>query len=217
MVAAGMQVSKLDPCLFVSDKVTAVAFVDDILFWSTDEAYINQLGAKLRKEGLLLEEEGDAAGYLGVEMTKTEEGLIEMKQTGLIDRVLEALGLDTKYATNKWTPAEGKPLTKDENGKPPQGSFSYSSVVGMLLYLAGHTRPDIAYAVNCCARYMFNPRLSHEQALKRIGRYLKATRDKGLILNPSGKLKVDAYPDADFAGLYGYESNSDPACAKSRT
>eukprot|EP00956_Cyclotella_meneghiniana_P003660 scaffold4452_cov40-Cyclotella_meneghiniana.AAC.3 len=63
----------------VNDKVTAVAFVDDILFWSTDEAYINELGSKLRKEGLLLEEDGDAAGYLGVEMTKTEEGLIEMK------------------------------------------------------------------------------------------------------------------------------------------
>jgi len=59
--------------------------------------------------------------------------------------------------------------------------------------------------------------LSHEQALKWIGRYLKATRDKGLILSPSGKLKVDAYPDADFAGLYGYELNTDPACAKSRT
>ena len=217
MVAVGMQVSKMDPCLFVSDRVTAVAFVDDILFWSVDEAYINELGIKLREQGLLLEEEGDAAGYLGVEMTKTEEGLIEMKQTGLIDRVLEALGLDSKYATNKWTPSEGKPLTRDEKGELPQGSFSYSSVVGMLLYLSGHTRPDIAYAVNSCARYMFNPRLSHEQALKRIGRYLKATRDKGLVLNPSGKLKVDAYPDADFAGLYGYESNTDPACAKSRS
>ncbi len=100
MVAVGMQVSRLDPCLFVSDRVTAVAFVDDILFWSVDEAYINELGAKLREQGLLLEEEGDAAGYLGVEMTKTEEGLIEMKQTGLIDRVLEALGLDSKLATN---------------------------------------------------------------------------------------------------------------------
>jgi hypothetical protein len=64
---------------------------------------------------------------------------------------------------------------------------------------------------------MTNPRLSHEQALKRIGNYLKATRDKGLILHPSGKLKVDAYLDADFAGLYGYETNSDPACAKSHT
>ncbi len=44
-----MQVSKLDPCLFVSDRVTAVAFVDDTLFWSVDEAYINELGGKLRE------------------------------------------------------------------------------------------------------------------------------------------------------------------------
>eukprot|EP00956_Cyclotella_meneghiniana_P040385 scaffold194139_cov44-Cyclotella_meneghiniana.AAC.1 len=140
-----------------------------------------------------------------------------MKQTGLIDRILEALGLDSKLAKNKCTPAEATPLTRDEDGAGPQGSYSYASVVGMMLYLAGHTRPDIAYAVNCCARYMFNPRLSHENALKRIGRYLKATRDKGLILNPSGDLKIDAYPDADFAGLYGHEKNNDPACAKSRT
>jgi hypothetical protein len=217
MVAVGMEVSKLDPCLFIGDKVMAVAFVDDILFWAKEEAHINELGVKLREQGLLLEQEDDAAGYLGVKMTKTNDGHIEMTQTGLIDRVVEALGLDTKLSTSKWTPAEATPLTRDQDGEPPQGSFSYSSVVGMLLYLSGHTRPDIAYAVNCCARYMFNPRLSHEKALKRIGRYLKATRDKGLILNPSGELRVDAYPDADFAGLYGHEKTTDPACAKSRT
>ena len=217
MTAVGMEVSKMDPCLFVGKKVTAVAFVDDILFWSSDEAYINELGAKLREQGLLLEQEDDAAGFLGVRMSKTEEGFLEMKQTGLIDRILEALGLDSKLAKNKYTPAEATPLTRDEDGEGPQGSYSYASVVGMMLYLAGHTRPDIAYAVNCCARYMFNPRLSHENALNRIGRYLKATRDKGLILNPSKDLKIDAYPDADFAGLYGHEKNNDPACAKSRT
>jgi hypothetical protein len=217
MKAVGMQVSKLDPCLFVGERVMAVAYVDDILFWATDEAYINELGSKLREQGLLLEQEDDAAGFLGVKMTKTEDGNIEMKQTGLIDRVVEALGLDSKMATPKWTPAEGTPLTRDEDGEPPQGSFSYASVVGMLLYLAGHSRPDIAYAVNCCARYMFNPRLSHEKALKRIGRYLKATRDRGLVLKPSGRLKIDAYPDADFAGLYGHEKTTDPVCAKSRT
>ena len=166
---------------------------------------------------LTLDEEDDAAGFLGVTMCKTEEGFMELKQTGLIDRILEALGLDSKLATNKWTPAEATPLSKDEDGEGPQGAFSYSSVVGMLLYLSGHSRPDIAYAVNCCARYMFNPRLSHEKALKRIGRYLKATRDRGLVLRPTGQLKVDAYPDADFAGLYGHEKPSDPACTKSRS
>ena len=124
-------------------------------------------------------------------MSKTEEGFLEMKQTGLIDQILEALGLDSELAKNKYTPAEGTPLTRDVDGEGLQGSYSYASVVGMMLYLAGHSRPDIAYAVNCCARYMFNPRLSHENALKRIGRYLKATSDKGLILNPSVRVRFD--------------------------
>ena len=83
---------------------------------------------------LLLEQEDDAAEYLGVNMTQTKEGYIKMKQTGLIDRVLEALGLDSKLATNKRTPAKAKPLTRDANGEGPQGLFSFSSMVGMLLY-----------------------------------------------------------------------------------
>jgi hypothetical protein len=91
MVGSGMQVSKLDPCLFVGEKVTAVAFVDDILFRATDEAYINELGNKLRAHGLMLEQEDDAAGFFGVEMTRTEEGFMEMKQTGLIDRIVRIL------------------------------------------------------------------------------------------------------------------------------
>ena len=142
---------------------------------------------------------------------------MEMKQTVLIDQVIETLGLDLGTTSGKFTPAEAKPLVKDADGEPALGEFSYSSIVGMLLYLAGHTRPDIAYAVNCCARYMFCPKRSHELALKRIGRYLKATRDHGLVLNPSKLLKVDCYPDADFAGLYGHENPSDPSCVKSRT
>ncbi|KAL7481770.1 hypothetical protein ACHAW6_007440 [Cyclotella cf. meneghiniana] len=86
----------------------------------------------------------------------------------------------------------------------------------MMLYLSGHTRPDIAYAASCCARHMFAPQLVHEVALKRIGSYLKASRDKCLILYPPGVLEVDEYPDADFAGLYGYEVVTAPACVKSR-
>ena len=60
--------------------------------WHTSTAYI---GEQLRKQGLLLEEEGDAAGFLGVTMEQNEGGSIELKQTGLIDRVLETLGLNS--------------------------------------------------------------------------------------------------------------------------
>ena len=64
---------------------------------------------------------------------------------------------------------------------------------------------------------MFVPKKSHEVALKRIGHYLIGTRDKGLIISPTSTLNIDADPDADFAGLYGYEDNNDPVCVKSRT
>ncbi|KAL7480986.1 hypothetical protein ACHAW6_006661 [Cyclotella cf. meneghiniana] len=87
----------------------------------------------------------------------------------------------------------------------------------MLIYFSGHSWPDIAYAINCCARYMFNPRLLHEKALKCIGCYLKARRDKGLILKPSPSLKRDVFSDADFAGLYGHEKIGNPKVVKSRT
>ena len=94
---------------------------------------------------------------------------------------------------------------------------AYSSVMGMLLYLSRHTCPDITFAVNCCARYMFCPKHSHELALKCMGSYLKQTPNRGMVMNPSSDVcKIDAYLDADFAGMYGHEEHTDPACAKSR-
>ena len=53
--------------------------------------------------------------------------------------------------------------------------FHYRSVVGMLLYLSGNTRPDITFAVSQVARFTHNPRKSHATALKMIVRYLSGT------------------------------------------
>ena len=64
---------------------------------------------------------------------------------------------------------------------------------------------------------MFCPKHSHELAPKQIGRYLKQTPYRGMVMNPSSDVcKIDAYPDADFAGMYGHEEHTDPACAKRR-
>ena len=87
----------------------------------------------------------------------------------------------------------------------------------MLLYLSGHTRPDLTYSVSQVARFMFAPYLLHEDAVKRIGRYLVGTWNKGMILKPTKLLNINAYPDADFAGLYGNNDNNGPACVRSHT
>jgi hypothetical protein len=38
-----------------------------------------------------------------------------------------------------------------------------------------------------------------------------------MIIKPTSTIGIDAYPDADFAGLYGYEYNNDLVCVRSGT
>ena len=131
-------------------------YVDDTLMWSTSEDNIFKLCGLLRAEGVELEEEDDAAGFLGVKLTKCGTQMT-MTQEGLIDRSIEALDLDVDLSTPRATPCLKAPLTKDLDGDPCHGTFAYASVVGMLLYLAGHSRPDIAYSVSQAARFTFSP------------------------------------------------------------
>jgi hypothetical protein len=105
----------------------------------------------------------------------------------------------------------------DDGGEPANGAYNYASVIGMMQYLQGHSRPDITYAVSRCARFIHSPKRSHEIALKRIGLYFKGTLAQGLILSPSGELDIDVFVDADFAGLWPHEDKQDPTCVKSRT
>ncbi len=166
-------------------------------------------------EGVALHKEGTAEGYLGVDI-KREGEKVTFTQAGLTKRIIEAMGLDTKFSTAKEMPAETKALGKDIDGPPAKGNINYAQVIGMLLYL-NHNCPDILFATHQCARYMFAPKLSHENALIQIGRYLKGTINKGLILQPSNEIKLDCYPDADFAGLWNHDDKQDPHCVRSRT
>ncbi len=126
------------------------------------------------------------------------------------------MGLDSKYTTTVATPAEKAALGRDADGSPVSGQVNYASVIGMLLYL-GHSHPDIAFATHQCACYTFAPKQLHEDALKRIGCYLKGPLDKDLILHPSDDLKIDCYPDADFAGLWNRDDKNDPHCVRNWT
>ena len=77
----------------------------------------------------------------------------------------------------------------------------------MLWYVYGHSRPDLGFALSQAAGHAFHTKRSHELALIRIGRYLKGTADKGLILKPIEvtKFRLDVYVDSDFMGKFGKE------------
>jgi hypothetical protein len=193
----------VDPCLFISDRVICLVYVDDTLFFSPKEEYINDIIEKLSQAELELEVEDSVAGCLGVhiERNNADAGSVKLTQSGLAKRVIDALNVT--HMPRKFTPATAMPLVKDKDGEPPNAAYSYASVIGMLLYLQGHSRPDITYAVSQCACFVHSPQHSHEIALEQIGQYLKGTLDEGLILKPSDELDIDVFVDAeDFAGLW---------------
>jgi len=208
----------IDSCLFISDKVICLCYVDDTLLFSPKQEWIDEVIVKLKNTAdLSIEIEDDVAGFLGVQIKRDDaKGTVTLTQTGLTDRIIEALAIEGLPPLP--IPAE-EVLTMDKDGDPPNGTFNYASVIGMMWYLYGHSRPDLGFALSQAARFSHSPKRSHELALIRIGQYLKGTRDKGLILKPNRNelLKIDCYVDADFCGLYGSEDRTDPTSVKSRT
>ena len=83
--------------------------------------------------------------------------------------------------------------------------------------MAGTSRPDLAMAVHQSARFCIDPKLSHERAIQRIGKYLIGTLDKGIIFKPDITKGVECFVDADFAGGWNQADAIDAGSVLSRT
>ena len=85
-----------------------------------------------------------------------------MNQEGLVDSIIEAMGLDVDHSNPNSTSCMNAPLTKDLDGDPCSESFAYASIVEILLYMAGHYLPKITYSAIQVARFTFCTKRSHE-------------------------------------------------------
>jgi len=126
---------------------------------------------------------------------------LKLSQPRHIDDIINTLNLGN--AGGRPVPmAPGADTTPTKAGEQlPDDPSLYAKAVGMLLYVANTTRPDLALAVSTLARCMTNPPARHFRQLKAVGRYLQATRDAGIVYGrtTAGPLLV-GYTDADYAG-----------------
>jgi len=211
--ALGFKTSNIDPCLFLKDDCIVLLYVDDCLFFSKDDttidSIINQLSTSF-KTG----DQGSIQDFLGIRITTDAQSRIHLRQEGLIQEILQDLGLASSHP--KPTPAIHV-LHPDHNGHPREEFWNYCSIIGKLNFLAQMTRPDISMAVHNCARFSTKPTQLHEQAVKRLGPYLAHTKDKGLIYNPDSSCALDMFVDADFSGTWHKEFSHLRDCVLSRT
>ena len=212
--------TRSDPCVYTRGTNIIIMYVDDCVIISKSEGEANKIMEEVKQQGLKLTDEGSMETYLGIQIEKQEGGDFTLSQPFLIDRIIESIH-GMKDANQSKTPASNTIiLTKDLEGEGKKEQWNYRSVIGMLNYLVNCTQPDLAYAVHQCARFSNDPKRSHEQAVKRILRYLlylKRSDTIGLKFSPLFTKSLEVYVDASFAGDWNSAWNEEPTSVMSRT
>ena len=215
--ARGFQVCNSDNCIFFRKDAIVLTYVDDCVIFTEKKEVADDIISSLKagNENFDFTDDGDLLQYLGISLERKGKQL-HLVQPHLISRILDTLELDAK-TTSKPSPAVKPLLHKDLEGLDRKATWGYRQVIGMLNYLQNSTRPDLSMAVHQAARFSINPKLSHERAVKRIGKYLLSNRDKGLIFTPDRSRGIEVYVDADFAGSWDKADAMDSSNVLSRT
>jgi hypothetical protein len=210
----GYQRSLTEPCLYFKFEdetiVYVLVYVDDILVATNDETYKEQLFKDLN-DAYGLKDQGKPTQYLGVEVQQTHES-IKISQGKHAREILEKFGYQDAHAVGNpmETNVRLAPLDKEEKSET---SFPYREAIGMLMYLATSTRPDLAFTLGQLSRFVANPSAKHVGAVKRVLRYLAGTLDYGITYERKqdavGEVVLDGYSDSDWA--------NDPEQRKSTT
>ena len=156
--------SEVDQCVFLRDDAVIVVYVDDMIALSKDKQFLEDLVKSLKNKNFILTDEGSLDKYQGVDVKRKKDESLKLAQSFLIKRILTLLGMkDESVHNTKPTPAVEPLLNKDIMGENRKNNWSYRTIIGMLTYLQGTTRPDISMAVHQCARFSASPKLSSNQ------------------------------------------------------
>jgi hypothetical protein len=109
--------SRSEQCLFISDKVVCLVYVDDTLLFATDMQDIDDIIAALAAAGIELDVEDDVVSLLGVHIDRRDDGTIHLTHKGLIAQIIQALNIGDQ--SSKWTPAKQGCLGLDPEGDLP--------------------------------------------------------------------------------------------------
>ena len=101
--------------------------------------------------------------------------------------------------------------------KKEKKGFNYRSVIGSLNFLTNSTWLEVQLVVHQYKQFSANPKLLHNQAVKRVLDYLKSTPNNGLIMEPDPEKGIEWYLDDNFAVGWNQEEGRYPGSVWSRT
>ena len=200
----GFRQTNADPCLYMKidgGPAYVAVYVDDLVIAAKDPTLIKDIKDKF-SSFFDMKDMGRLHHFVGMKVEQNDDtGEVWIGQGCYTGDILKRYGMENCNAVS--TPMDpGLKMKSASSDDTVVDQSMYQSAVGSLLYLSVATRPDIAYAVSCAARYTAKPTKLHWALVKRILRYLKGTADLGLRYTVDGTEgdKLTAFCDADWAG-----------------
>ena len=199
MTNNGFSECKSDNCVYVrilgSEFSIVALYVDDVFIASRTMHGVKLILEFLKKD-FSIKEMGDLHYYLGIKVERIRaERKLFLSQKAYVDQVVDRFSLSECKPC--FTPADMEPLTKSDGMSVVK--YPYREAVGSMMYLMLCTRPDIANAVGCVAKYCDAYDVSHWTAVKRILRYLRTTKNYRLEFSGESQERLTCYADASWA------------------
>ena len=139
---------------------------------------------------------GQLNWLLGIQIEYTSYAF-KLSQTAYIDRMLNRFSMQSCNPVSSPTD-QSKPLMAARDEEPHIDTTLYQQMIGSVMYLVSGTRPDLAYTISHLSQYNTDPTVAHLQAIKRVLRYLKGTRNLKLIYKFKNPIILHGFCDASY-------------------
>ena len=199
----------LNKILEDGSQSTIVIHVDDLMLSVKHEKNMEkELGYLKEKFGEITIHRGQVLNYLGMVFDFSALNKVKINMDGFVNELLDDCA--ERFPGECETPAK-KDLFVVGNSKElnKEGKELFHTLTAKLLYLAKRVRPDILVVVSYLTKRVQLPNENDLLKLERVIKYIRHTKEKGIVLEGSKLLQIEAYVDAshgiheDFRGHTG--------------
>ena len=187
-----------DPSIYVSftRAVILAVYVDDILIIGPRQHQCNEI-FQLLCNHFVVENLGFPKTFLGLNISRHNDGRISIDQRGYIDRIIGIFQMTDAKAASTPLDQSLKLLQATPSDKRCNIKL-YQELIGSLNHLATFSRPDIANAVSKLSQFLQDPTETHFTAARHVLRYLKRFRNLRITYGHAKELSVLGYSDSDW-------------------
>lgn len=202
LLSLGYEKNPYDQCIFNKtvngNQCTIALHVDDLKVSCKDIKIIDQLAADLTARfGNVNRHDGPVVDYLGMILDYSNQGVVHLSMTAMIEAITEELGVKVSAVT----PANVNlfQVNSDSLTLPQDLKEQYHSVVAKLLYLSKKARPDILTAVSYLTTRVKEPNQDDWNKMIRVVKYLYGTKETHLQLSANKEISIHSYIDSSYA------------------